>query len=184
MGIIAGISPKKCFRKIHLRIPKKEKMVLVDEKIKGHHPMCENYSVHVLKLGKSYHCIGCIGMVTGAIISMIGSSLFFFLDYRLGNFDITVFFAGFLGVLYGLIIFNLDNVGKIVRFFSNAMYVVGAFLLLIGIDGMTSNFLLEIYLIIIIIFWIMTRITLSQYKHKKICAACQFGSCIFNEKKS
>ena len=180
LGIVAGFSPKRCPRKIHLKNPEKGKFGLKDERIKGHHPTCENFSNHVVRIGKRTYCIGCIGMVTGAIISLIGSAFYFFTDSYFGDLNIIIFFLGFLGILCSLIIFSLINVGKTIRFFSNAIYVIGAFFLLVGIDGITNNFLLEFYLIIIIIFWIITRITLSQYKHRKICNRCTLGSCIFN----
>ena len=184
LGIIAGISPKRCSQRIHSRIPKKEQITLKDERIKGHHPVCENFSNHVVKFGKRTYCIGCIGMVTGAIISLVGSIFYFFTDSHFGNFNVIIFLLGFLEILYGLTFFSLINVGKITRFFSNVIYVIGAFFLLVGIDGITNNFLLEFYLIIVIIFWIIARITLSQYKHRKICDICALGSCIFNEKEN
>ena len=102
LGIIAGISPKRCSQRIHSRIPKKEQINLKVERIKGHHPACENFSNHVVKFGKRTYCIGCIGMVTGAIISLIGSIFYFFTDFYLGNFNVIIFLLGFLGILYGL----------------------------------------------------------------------------------
>jgi len=186
LGILIGVFPSKCLGILHFRIPnvasrKKEQNVskMTEGKFSGHHPTCHQFKSHVLHLKGKTFCVGCTGLVIGAIISIFGSLLYFFLDFYV-KYDIFVFLLGFFGVFCGLLQYRIPKMDSSkAHLFLNVTFVLGTFLLLIGVDKITSNFFLELYLLIIILFWIITRIILSQFEHKRICAVCDLKKCTY-----
>jgi len=186
LGITAGVSPSRCSRMLHFKRSQnknsyKTKKTSTGEatiRFEGHHPTCGNFSAHVLKLGSKTYCAGCTGLVMGAIISLLGSFLYFFAGFHVGETGMPVFWLGFVGVACGLLQYNLFNVNRgAVHLFLNVIFVLGAFLLLIGLNQINGNFVLNFYLLILIVYWIITRIMLSQREHKNICATCGLKSC-------
>jgi len=187
IGILVGVFPSRCLKKIHFRSQNKNSREtehassqMTTVKFNGHHPTCGNFSAHVLQISGKMYCAGCIGLVIGAIISLFGSLLYFLLEFNAGEIGILIFWLGFTGVFFGILQYNIFNGDRsVVHSIFNVMFVLGAFLLLIGVHEITSNFLLELYLLIIIIYWIMTRIMLSQLEHRKICTICDLKSCSY-----
>jgi hypothetical protein len=181
-GIMLGVFPSRLSRKTHIRSRKQ-----YDEAGRGnsrrayigHHPVCGNFSSHVLEIGGKPRCAGCTGLVIGAIISLVGSLIYFFLDFRVGDAAILVFGFGVGGVVCGLLQYNIFMKQNLVHFLVNVVFVFGAFLLLVGVNELTSSPVLEAYLFTLIIYWIITRIMLSQREHEKICAACGLKSCAY-----
>ena len=182
-GIILGISPSRFSRITHIRSQKKKD----DEAgrgnsrsaYKGHHPVCGNFSSHVLTIRGKPRCAGCTGLVIGAIISLLGSLLYFFLDFRVGETATLVFWLGFGSVVCGLLQYHILMKQSLVHFLVNVVFVFGAFLLLVGVSELASSPVLEAYLFALMIYWIITRIMLSQREHEKICAACGLKSCAY-----
>ncbi|MEM2876183.1 MAG: hypothetical protein QXL67_04455, partial [Candidatus Bathyarchaeia archaeon] len=83
------------------------------------------------------------------------------------------FWLGFIGVVCGLLQYNFFNINRgVAHLFLNIAFVFSAFLLLVSVDAMTHSFILELYLVTSIIYWIFTRVTLSQEEHRKICVSC------------
>ena len=92
-----------------------------------------------------------------------------------------IFWLGFIGVACGLLQYNLSNVNRgPVHFFLNVIFVLGAFLLLVGVNEISGSSFLGVYLLTLIVYWIMARITLSQLEHRKICATCNSKLCSFS----
>lgn len=186
LGITAGISPSRCPRTPHFRGRNKNsyKTEQTDSGVttisfEGHHPTCGKFSAHVLQLGGKTYCAGCTGLATGAIISLLGSFLYLG-GFNVGELSMLVFWLGFVGVTCGLLQYHIFGVKRgMVHFLLNVVFVLGAFLLLVGVNEINSNFVLDLYLLTLIVYWIITRITLSQLEHKKICVTCGLKSCSF-----
>jgi hypothetical protein len=185
VGIVLGVFPSKCSGILHFSTStgsnKKDQTILTmtKETFTGHHPTCHHFKSHILHLTNKTLCAGCTGLIIGALISIFGSFLYFFLDFSIeyGEF---ILLLGFLGVLFGLLQYHLPHMeSSNVHLFVNGTFVLGALLLLIGVDTMTSNFFLQVYLLIIILFWIITRIFLSQFEHQRICAVCDVKKCTY-----
>lgn len=147
---------------------------------KGHHPTCGNFSSHLLQFGSKIYCAGCTGLVVGAIISLVVSLLYFFTGLGVGEAGMLIFWLGFIGVACGLLQYNLFTNRGVVHFFLNTIFVLGAFLLLVGVNEVNGNFVLDSYLLTLIVYWIIARIMLSQLEHKKICATCSLKSCSYS----
>ena len=185
IGILVGIFPSKCSQLFHFRgqvrrLKKKEISTLkaTTFKLRGHHPTCGKFSSHVLQLGDLTWCAGCMGLVTGGIISFFGSFFYFFWGFNVGESSLLIFWLGLLGIFLGLFQHRISK-GKnaAVHFFLNVALVLGAFLLLLGVDKLTESFVTDFYLLALIIYLIITRITLSKREHKRICAACGLELC-------
>jgi hypothetical protein len=57
------------------------------------------------------------------------------------------------------------------------LFVNGAFLLLLGADQLVRSLSLDTYILIVIVFWISTRVVMSRSEHRRICAECPELSC-------
>lgn len=171
VGIIVGVVPQRCL-KVHRKNQSVTASVNVSMIFLGHHPICDNFSSHVIKLGNEIFCGGCSGLVTGAIISIFGSIFYLLIGRNIGNCSSVLFWTGFSSVFIGLLQHRLSFKNNFVHFFLNLMFVLGTFFLLIGIDLQNGGFFPELYLLMLSIYWIITRITLSKIEHDKICSSC------------
>jgi hypothetical protein len=116
-------------------------------------------------------------MIIGALISLFGTVFYQFI-----NFDfwiaVIIFWIGILIIGYSLlqsIFFGAKSVSA--RLFFNITFVLGTFFILIGVSEIGGSLVLYGYLFSLIIYWILTRIILSRWKHRKICASCKVKSC-------
>ncbi len=190
LGIFAGIFPSKCsaifhFKtktsKMHVGIsadkPDSAKETLL---LSGHHPSCGNFDAHRFQLGNTAFCSGCIGLIFGASLSLLIGAAYFFASLPFWLDGRLFFWIGFAGVTCGLLQYHLFNWGKSsVHTVVNAFFAFGVLLLLVGIDIMTQNAVLDFYVIALSVFWLFTRIFLSQYDHRNICASCLVEKCEF-----
>ncbi len=187
LGILAIFSPRKCSNIIHLRIRAETNLQTEEEnpyqatlgilKFKithGHHPQCSKFLDHEFKSGKRSFCAGCTGLLIGTIASLIGSIGYFFYGWSLQGQSFLVA-LGIIGVILGLLQFQLFRPQKNYhRIIFNTYFVFGMFLILIGNDSIAQSFQIDLFLILIFLFWMATRIFLSKYNHDNICIACGF----------
>jgi hypothetical protein len=182
-GMVAAYFPSKCSWTPHFRNQEK---VYQEESGKetapiefvGHHPTCGNFSSHILIFRGKAYCAGCTGLISGAGISLLGTLSYSVFNLNLGNGTL-VFWVGFTAVACGLLQYSIPygDMG-VVHMFLNVVFVFGPFLLLVGVNEVTGNLILELYLLALIIYWIISRIVVSQIRHREICAACA-KSCGF-----
>lgn len=181
LGITVGLFPSQCVRKINfVRTLKDSKMSFLRKKnmrLRGHHPTCGKFSSHVLQVGHKTYCAGCVGLIFGATVSLFGCFSYFFT--RLSpEVSMFIFWLGFISVSCGLLQhFFLKWFNGILHFFLNILFVLGAFFLMVGISEMTSNIVIDFYLFALILYFILTRMTLSQLEHSKICTTCSSKTC-------
>jgi hypothetical protein len=145
---------------------------------KGHHPDCGNFRAHLLKLNGQVLCAACTGLLIGGILVLAGTVLYFFAEWNLlGQFGLGAVLAGQAGVALGFFQFKFRG---FVRSALNAFFVIACFLMLVGVDSLAENVLLDLYVIGLIIFWLFTRILISQRDHLQICRSCS-ASCELKE---
>ncbi len=184
LGITLGVFPSRCARAFHFRarkaidatgpVPFQDSAVA----FQGHHPVCSHFAAHVVQIGDATYCAGCVGLVTGAVISLVGCVAYFFLRISIGGAGWYVLGIGVGGVVAGVLQYHLfRGCSGATHFLVNVGFVVGAFLLLVAVNALRSNFALEGYLCALMVFWILTRIALSQREHTRICAACGIHFC-------
>lgn len=181
LGIIMGTRPSGCSKDIHYKRSHKKKThskLLSNERLefKGHHPTCKHYSTHTISFGNKTYCAGCLGLVVGAVLSLTGVFLYYSMAFFTQEEGLVFFWLGFFGVIFGLLQYYLFK-SNFFHFLLNVLFVLGVFFLFIGINIIKNSFIIEFYLLSIIVYWIMTRIRLSQWEHKKVCANCDSTFC-------
>jgi protein-S-isoprenylcysteine O-methyltransferase Ste14 len=185
LGIIAGISPSRCNQLLmHVQtneIGHKERENTTREKTGisfiGHHPNCGSFSSHVIQIGGRIYCAGCVGLVVGATIALVGTVCYVVLQSLSAQLVLVMFWSGLAGVTLGLLQYELFIHKASFHFLLNVIFVVGAFLLLVGVSEMNGSLSLGIYFLLVILFLINVRSTLSRLEHEKKCAICSVEDC-------
>ncbi len=177
-GIVAAFFPEKCSKAFHL--PKIEKSTISEANthvsyecsitVKGHHPDCGRFSDHVLNVGKHVFCAACTGLLLGAFIVLAGTALYFFGGWDNGQFGFVAVLVGQVGIVFGFIQLKFKDYARLTL---NAFFVFGVFLTLVGIDKIAENMVIDLYLVVLMIFWLFTRIIISQWDHRRICRTCK-----------
>ncbi|MHA2377448.1 MAG: hypothetical protein ACXAB9_14925, partial [Candidatus Thorarchaeota archaeon] len=188
LGAIAGVRPSSCARSTSIENGYPER---IDDtrtqngsthqlRKRGHHYECDSYTTHVISIKNKVYCAGCTGLTIGAVAAIIGSILYFFTGILLENVAL-VFWLAFAGVAIGLLqhpIYRLLHIKNgFFRVVINSIFVIGAFLLLVSVIQLTSDFAAAVYILFIILFWISTRIIMSKSEHDRICMACDEIAC-------
>jgi hypothetical protein len=185
LGMMAGLSPSKCSRMLHFKTSKSRSPGEIEQTsseeprlaLKGHHPTCGRFSSHVFSYGGKIYCAGCMGLVAGAVVAIVGDFVYFFVGTDVAGVGALVFWLGFGGVALGLLQYNFFIDRSDAHFLVNVIFVVGAFGLLVGANESSGNLVLNLYLLTLIIFWIATRVVLSQVEHRKMCSGCDLRPC-------
>ena len=173
VGITVGVAPYRCSSLIIFKDHKLDKGKGIPHKFAGHHPTCSSFTGHVIKFKDKIYCAGCTGLVVGGLAALFGVLPYLFFGFDFGENSIFAFWTGFIGVACCLLQYQVsDRKNGGVHFFFNMIFPFGALLLLIGVSGIIGNFILEAYLLALIVFWVITRITRSSLEHKKICMDC------------
>lgn len=186
LGPIAVLSPKECSRIFYFRrgkgslgkqynyqenhVDSKSTSLILGLKIvQGHHPGCEKFSSHEFRIKDKCFCTGCTGLLLGALTSLLGVFIYFSNDLFISPFFIDI---GLFGVALGLLLPLLNLQRTILRLSLNAFFIFGVFLMLIGVDSLIQSLSIDLLLILMSIFWLLTRISLSQWNHRRICHEC------------
>ncbi|MGD0495865.1 MAG: hypothetical protein ABSB28_07460 [Candidatus Bathyarchaeia archaeon] len=174
-GTAAALSPRKCSTSFDTHVPKatsiKESKIVSSVGSKAHHPNCGRFSAHTIRFRRTSYCAACTGLVIGASLAVAMSVAYFFFGISIGGFSVLYVAIGPLGPLVGFIQFTFKGW---VRVAANAFFVFGSSLIVIGIDQHIGSFFVDLYMIGLVVFWIMTRITISQWDHSRICLICNY----------
>jgi hypothetical protein len=138
----------------------------------GHHPDCGGFSAHIIRFGGNRICAACAGLLIGGVIAMIVTSLYFFFGLDAGLISFSAVLIGQLGLVSGLIQFKLKSWA---RSAANVLFVLGSSLMLIGVDQLVGSAFLDTYVVGLVILWILTRVMISQWDHRRICLSCGFS---------
>lgn len=185
LGIIAGISPSRC-NQLFMHVQKKEignkeQESTTQEKTGisfiGHHPNCGSFSSHVIQIRGRVYCAGCLGLTVGASIALIGTCCYVFLQSLSAQLVPVAFWSGLAEVTLGLLQYELLTNKASFHFLLNVIFVVGAFLLLVGVSEMNGSLSISVYFLLVVLFLINVRSTLSRLEHEKKCAICKLEDC-------
>ena len=182
LGILAVFSPKQCGKTLNI----KKKTVDSDSAklgshgtstfLKGHHPTCGKFAAHVFRIQDKTFCAACIGLLLGGLLAFAGAVIYFFGDWRVADYSSLMVWLGIVWLSFGLFRFKFRN---LVRLFVNIFFVLGALSILIGIDELVRSLVFDLFVFSLIVFWLFTRISLSQWDHEKICCGCEIEKCTF-----
>ena len=170
LGIFAALLPSQCSQVFHFQ---RESIGLVSHRVNvaSHHPDCKEFSAHVIRIGSHTFCAACTGLLLGALIALVGTVLYFFSGWHIEETGFPIALIGVTATILGF--FQLKFRG-FARLMLNVFFVLGAFLILVGIDELTESLLIDLFLAAFTVFWILTRIQLSQWDHWRICGRCKF----------
>jgi len=195
LGILAVFFPNTCSKFFNIEKKEKRQKTLLgfthrnkstsdraSLPLRGHHPTCGRFSAHVFGLGGRVFCATCSGLFLGAIVVLGGVAVYFFGNWQIEQNAFLLVLVGVAGVTLGLLQSPLQILqhGSI-RLFSSFYFVVGTFLILVGIEELTRNTSLDLFLVVLSVFWLATRIQLSQWDHERTCSKCTPDSCSFAE---
>jgi hypothetical protein len=188
LGILATFFPKHCSGVFDFRKDEKGSRSHLNHfashgassTVRGHHPDCESFSTHVFRVGNRTFCTACTGLLLGGLSALVGTILYFFSNWRVEQDSSLLVWVGILGVGFGLFQFNFRG---IFRLFLNAFFAFGAFLILTGVDELVRSVKVDLFLIALTLFWLFTRISLSQWDHRRICRACRVATCEISGKR-
>jgi hypothetical protein len=173
-GIAASLSTRKCSTSFDTHVSEgmsRQGSKIVSAGSKAHHPDCGRFSAHTIRFNQVLHCAACTGLVLGASFAVVISAAHFFFGFSLQEFSLLYVAIGQLGPVLGFIQFKFKGWS---RFAANGFFVIGTSLILIGIDQHVGSFFADIYVMALVVFWIMTRITISQWDHSRICLTCNY----------
>jgi hypothetical protein len=139
----------------------------------GHHPDCEQFESHTIRLKNKILCAGCTGLALGSIISIFLMGVYILLPNEIPP---TIFH---ISIMPGMILIALNYIetviptrNTILHLFSNIFLVIGFFFVVIGIFQSTGSMIYGISGVLISFLWLDTRIQLSGWRHTSICKDC------------
>jgi hypothetical protein len=188
LGSTAALLPSRCSRILHQtqvnhrRPPQSDNS---DEPLQkrvlwsGHHPLCGRYTTHVVQIRGKTCCAGCIGLLTGALLAIAGSLTYSLQIINIAEEAAPLLWAGSFLVLLGLLQYTrplmMNGWG---HFLLNTIFVSGTFLLMVTVIEINGTLFVETYFLITLLFWILTRVALSNFEHQRICRQCESTSCL------
>jgi hypothetical protein len=186
-GITAVFFPEKCSESFHSHKPEKPTISEARNSsfqgtsvtLKGHHPDCGRFSMHTVRVDRHVFCAACTGLFLGALVSVLGASLYFFGEWHIEEASFPAVFVGIVGVILGFLQLKF---GGFVRLMLNAYFVLGTFLVLAGLDELRQSLFADLFLIALIVFWLFSRIALSQWDHRRICQDCKSYCQLYQRK--
>ena len=191
-GILAALFPKQCSGTFHGKKDtnfkpgppikcgknhfKKTSFIFNFRVVHGHHTMCEEFAHHESQIGAKTFCIGCYGLLSGAILSLSGMILYIFGFWfiREYTFNFLVWF-GIMGVILGLTKTLLTELKqRMIRYFVEVFFVFGIFALLVTVDLAFKNLMADLYLVLLSLYWLWTKIAVARWDHDKTCSMCGY----------
>jgi hypothetical protein len=188
LGILAALRPSSCSE--ILNFEKRDRNEYSSRRVhesalRGHHPMCERYSPHVLCVGDRRFCATCSGLLVGAIVVLVGIGMYFFGNLQIGEKPFILVLMGEVGVVLGLFYpFMPEFRNGFARFFASILFAVGSFLILVSMDEAVANTSIDLFFVALSVQWIFTRLSLSQWEHQRTCSQCSLESCIAQKEKT
>lgn len=180
-GILAAFFPRLCSRIFDLGKKKSSGSHLgkfsshgTSSVLRGHHFDCGSFARHVFRIGDKTFCAACTGLVLGGLLAFAGTFLYFLGNWHVETNSSLIVCIGVLGVGFGLFQFKSK---RFVRSLLNIFFVLGTFLILIGVDNLVHSVMVDLFLIALTLFWLFARISLSRWDHQRICAACRVATC-------
>lgn len=185
LGIFAAVFPKQCSRLFDFVTRGKWGRSSIDvfashgipSTTRGHHPDCKNFFPHVFRIGNRTFCTACTGLLLGGLATLVGTILYFFGEWTITLNSSLLVWVGLLGIGLGLFQFKARRTA--IRLSLNTFFVWGTFLVLVGVDKLVQDVFADMFLVLLAVFWLYTRILLSEWDHRRICYMCNASSCEF-----
>jgi hypothetical protein len=140
----------------------------------GHHPDCESFQSHVLKMKAGALCAGCTGLALGSFVSILLTGAYLVRPLDLQSATLHALIAlGIVLVVVSFIEIAAPARNVLVHVTANALLVVGFFSLVIGTFQLTGSLAYGLLGVVISFLLLDTRIQLSSWRHSRMCADCR-----------
>jgi hypothetical protein len=170
-GVLAVFFPGPCSQAVGIRRSPEKDLASMDARaskvfgillLHGHHPLREDgAAAHELWIGEKTFCASCFGFLTGAVPSLIAISYFVFSNWTDAHLSHILYVTGLGGVVLGFLP-ALHRTSALTRFISSAAFVLGSCFMLIAMDLAAANLTDDLFTILLTIFWLLCRISLSH----------------------
>jgi len=170
-GMLAAFFPGPCSRLVGVRRSGGQYLRSLDARatrifgillLHGHYPPGEHSTTHELRLRGKNFCASCFGLFTGAMVSLIVIAVFLLSDWADGYLAHFLYFSGLGGVVLGLVPAILV-VGARTRFVLGMVFVTGTCVMLVAMDVATANLTADLLVVLLVLFWLISRISLSHW---------------------
>ena len=180
LGICAVFFPKKCQRTFMFKGGIKSSL---DQSVtpkmaqySGHHPDCLKFSANRIKIRNTVLCAACSGLLVGAVVVLVGAVFYFFIAYKFLWSNPWILVGSNAGMLLGLFQVKLTGYFKLAV---NALFVFCSFVTLVVTDIVGKSLFIDLYVLGLIVFFLATRILLSEFYNKRTCRQCK--QCLYGQ---
>ncbi|MGD2142257.1 MAG: hypothetical protein PVH79_02105 [Candidatus Bathyarchaeota archaeon] len=173
LGAMVTLMPHLCSQSFmsHSKLdPSRYTMIRGFKLIHGHHPDCVEFEHHEFRYSGRRYCAGCIGLFVGALIAVVIASSYLLFGWE--GWPIKLGYLGATSVVTVLGLLTFTSVSKpVLRALFNVILVVGFSLIVISV-AKNGGLLRGLIAIGLCVFWMSTRIQISQWSHNRVCAIC------------
>jgi len=175
LGAVATVLPHRCTPTLRIPPdlpPTRATSILGITIVHGHHTDCGHFDDHELKLGEKRVCAGCLGLLIGAIATILIATAHFLYGAKIPKV------AGYIGL--ALVALGLGHkvlqirVPPSLSVLLNALLVTSYALILVTVNGEQG---VNLMAITIAVYWTYTRIRLSTWSHDQTCYRCPEEDC-------
>jgi hypothetical protein len=143
----------------------------------GHHPDCSRFDAHRITIGARTWCAGCLGLVVGALGSIVLMALYVAASPAIPRFGSQLLFLlGFVCVIIVFIETLVKNRRPTPHLFFNVALIVGFSLITMSITELSGKGLFGVLAVLLCAVMLSTRVTLSSWRHQRTCDSCT-ASC-------
>ena len=133
--------------------------------VHGHHTSGSELTKHELLVCRRSFCATCYGLLTGAVVSLAIITALVVSDWPGWIDKYPVIFAysvGVVAVIIGLLQPLMTDIGAKTRFVLAFLFVLGTSLMLLATELLTANLVADLFVVLLAIFWLLSRISLSH----------------------
>ena len=146
----------------------------INNRRRGHHPLCSRFQNHTISHNGKILCAGCLGLAIGCVIAILLMTLFLIIVYFLSlTFFVLSLSIGLIIITFSYIETALPQRTPTGHVMSNVLLVIGLFLVVSGVFGITKSPLIGAFAVLISFLWLDTRVQLSNWNHEKMCRECR-----------
>jgi len=139
----------------------------------GHHPDCEHFKGHTIRIGGKVLCGGCSGLTIGSAASIAGSA--FYVAFSLNESRtvlLLILGGGLFIVALCLVEIRIPSREAFVHVLINIFLVVGFLFVVLAVLELTGSAVFGLAGVLLSFLWLDTRIQLSGARHSEICGEC------------
>jgi hypothetical protein len=177
-GICVAIKPN-----LTKRLPKRsshDRQPIQTIELRGHHPECEHFKSHIIKIRDKILCPGCSGLAMGSIISITLMSFYIVFLKEIPQAILPILIIlGIVLIAFSYIEIVIPTRKTYLHLISNIFLVISFLLIIIGIFHLTGSVIYGLFAVLISFLWLDTRIQLSNWHHSRVCKNCSETCKVF-----